>query len=119
MNPVLKQLLETGQIKAPSGEMMPLHSHIPRDEGECLQQIIRQIKPRISVEIGCAFGISSLYICEALAEVGVVGEMLGENLQRHGGVQALVPARVDNGHAAASELVLEAELAQPKPRCPK
>ena len=49
----------------------------------------------------------------------VVGEMLGENLQRHGGVQALVPARVDNGHAAASELVLEAELAQPKPRCPK
>jgi len=70
MNPVLKQLLETRQIKTPSGEMMPLHSHIHRDEGECLQQIIRQIKPRISVEIGCAYGISSLYICEALAEVG-------------------------------------------------
>lgn len=70
MNPVLRHILETRQIKAPSGETVPLHSHIPRDEGENLQQIIRQIKPRVSVEIGCAYGISSLYICEALAEVG-------------------------------------------------
>jgi len=70
MNPVLKHILETKEVKAASGEMLPLHSHILPDEGAFLQQIIAQIKPRISVEIGCAYGISSLYICEALAEVG-------------------------------------------------
>jgi len=38
VNPVLRHILETRQIKTPSGETLPLHSHIPRDEGEGLQQ---------------------------------------------------------------------------------
>jgi hypothetical protein len=30
----------------------------------------RELRPRSSIEIGCAYGVSSLFICEALAEVG-------------------------------------------------
>ena len=36
-------------------------------EGAWLQHIVHDITPARSLEIGCAYGVSSLYICDALA----------------------------------------------------
>ncbi len=70
LNAVLKRILESGYVTSATGERLTLHSHTLQDEGEFLQHVIQQIKPRTSLEVGCAYGVSSLYICEALAAVG-------------------------------------------------
>jgi predicted O-methyltransferase YrrM len=36
-------------------------------EGAMLQRLVATIKPRTSLEIGCAYGVSTLFICDALA----------------------------------------------------
>ena len=46
------------------------NSQISRQEGDAIQRLIRASKPRVSLEVGLAYGVSALYICEALAEVG-------------------------------------------------
>ena len=70
MNAVLAGLLTTGQITRADGTQATLHSSITREEGEALQRLIRAYKPEVTLEVGLAFGISALFICEALAEVG-------------------------------------------------
>lgn len=70
MNSVLKRILETGSVETPNGEVIKAGvSPIPREEGEFLQEIIRRLKPRTTLEVGLAFGVSALYVCDALAEV--------------------------------------------------
>ena len=70
MNPTLDRILTTKAVCDVSGTTYPLQVHIPREEGEFLQDVVRQIRPRTSVEIGLAFGVSTLYICEAMKESG-------------------------------------------------
>jgi len=65
---VLRSILANQTVVTRSGIERPLHSAISEDEGMFLQKIIKEHKPKCSLEIGCAYGISSLYICEALRE---------------------------------------------------
>jgi predicted O-methyltransferase YrrM len=68
MNPVLQQLVETGCTETASGEWLPMHSQIPPLEGEFLQAILSDLKPKATLEIGLAYGVSSLYILDALSK---------------------------------------------------
>lgn len=69
MNEVLQSILSSRSVVTEDGITHPLHSNISDEEGVFLQEMIRKIRPKVSVEVGCAYGISSLYICEALREV--------------------------------------------------
>ena len=69
MNSVLSNILETGLVECADGEVVKAHSHIPLLEGEFLQNLIDETKPRVSLEIGLAYGVSALYICDALARI--------------------------------------------------
>ena len=40
-----------------------------RELGAVLQAIVRDVKPSVSLEVGLAYGISALFICDALAEL--------------------------------------------------
>jgi predicted O-methyltransferase YrrM len=73
---VLRTILATKTVVTASGIERRLHSSISEDEGIFLQKLIRDHKPRRSLEIGCAYGISSLYICEALSEVGAAKHII-------------------------------------------
>jgi len=66
----LEQVRRTGVVVTPDGTSRPIDSHVSLEEGLFLQRIIRDTRPAISLEIGIAFGISSMFICEALREVG-------------------------------------------------
>jgi predicted O-methyltransferase YrrM len=66
VNATLKQIVETGYTKTPEGESLRVHSSISADEGLLLQELIWRFKPTITLEIGLAFGVSALYICEAM-----------------------------------------------------
>src|SRR5438128_902859 len=71
MNQVLEEILRAGAVRASSGEAIELGIyHIPPGEGEFLQQLIADFKPKDCLEVGLAYGISSLFICEALKSVG-------------------------------------------------
>jgi predicted O-methyltransferase YrrM len=60
MNPVLEEIYETA-------DRTVLRSGISRLEGDIIHQVILANDVNITIEIGCAFGFSSLFICDALA----------------------------------------------------
>jgi predicted O-methyltransferase YrrM len=69
MNEVLRSILSSGSIATEDGKNRSLESAISPAEGDFLQEMIRSARPQVSLEVGCAYGVSSLYICEALREV--------------------------------------------------
>ncbi|MCL1471486.1 class I SAM-dependent methyltransferase [Argonema antarcticum] len=66
MNCVLEEILKSGYVKSVDGKLVKLHSNISSEEGKLLQEIIYELKPKVSLEVGLAYGISALFICEAL-----------------------------------------------------
>jgi predicted O-methyltransferase YrrM len=84
MNAVLAEILETGCVATPDGSSVPLNYHISAAEGAALQRLIRAVKPRVTLEIGFAYGISTLFICEALAEVGGERHIVIDPVQKDG-----------------------------------
>lgn len=66
MNPVLRDILERRVVSDGSTEI-PLKDHMDEAEGDLIGQCFATVKPSISVEIGCAYGISALFACDALA----------------------------------------------------
>src|SRR5262245_3797937 len=67
---VLEEILRREVVRTAAGDELPLHSHISRGEGALLQQIVREVRPTVSLEIGLAYGVSAMFLCEALQEVG-------------------------------------------------
>jgi predicted O-methyltransferase YrrM len=67
MNPVLANILATNQVMRPDGAYVPLHSHIPAFECQIMQQWLQEYGCSRLIEIGLAYGISSLFLCDALA----------------------------------------------------
>ena len=60
-------ILKSRTVEDESGRQFPLHSETNVEQCEFLQKIIDQVDAQTCVEIGLAYGISSLFICEALA----------------------------------------------------
>ncbi len=69
MNRVLEDILRTGYTKTVDGESIKINSNISREEGGFLQEIINELKPTRTLEIGLAYGVSALFICDALAKI--------------------------------------------------
>lgn len=72
--PVLQRILATHTVSDGEQEISLRHpefpdrlSHVTRSTGELLQRAVAEVRPRVSLEIGLAYGVSTLYICEALA----------------------------------------------------
>jgi predicted O-methyltransferase YrrM len=63
---LLENILQERQVVDADGNRLPLHSHISPQKGKLLQDLIAERQPRQCLEIGCAYGISSLYFAAAL-----------------------------------------------------
>src|SRR5208282_394108 len=81
MTPVLEEILSSGSTLLPSGEHTKITGYIDQQCGSLLQRVIRELRPAVCVEVGLAFGISTLYILEALAETG--GRLIGMDPAQH------------------------------------
>jgi predicted O-methyltransferase YrrM len=84
MNPILSEMLATRRVRTRDGSDVPLDSEISMEEGAALQRFIVAGRPRVTLEVGCAFGVSTLFICEALAEVGGQKHIVIDPDQEHG-----------------------------------
>jgi len=68
MNPVLEEIFRDNKVLDSKGTFRGLSSSIDLQEGLFIQQLIRTYRPKKTIEIGCANGISSTFICEAISE---------------------------------------------------
>lgn len=69
MNAVLERILQTRQVETTEGQRLPLEgSEVPDEEGRWLQELVEELRPAVSLEVGLAYGISAMFICEALAQ---------------------------------------------------
>jgi predicted O-methyltransferase YrrM len=66
MNAVLEEILRTASTESMAGEKLALHSAVDEGEGRFLEHLVLELKPKVSLEVGMAFGVSSLFICQAL-----------------------------------------------------
>jgi len=70
VNPVLEKILKTGRTMSPDGESIEVKtSSISFREGEFLQKLIGELQPVETLEVGLAYGVSALFICDALQKV--------------------------------------------------
>jgi predicted O-methyltransferase YrrM len=71
MNNILAEILQTGQTRSDSGELVKIHSAVTADIGAWLQEMVRAVTPApaTSLEVGLAYGISTLFLCDVLAEL--------------------------------------------------
>jgi predicted O-methyltransferase YrrM len=76
MNSVLEQIISTQQVTDGTSTLPLRHPSVPSlpvavdaEEGAFLTRIVQAVKPKTSLEIGMAYGVSALYICEALSQL--------------------------------------------------
>lgn len=68
MDAYIDKIYETGLVQDESGNEYRLHSGVDRFEGELLHMVISSDEAvQKTLEIGCAYGLSSLHICSALS----------------------------------------------------
>ena len=60
----LEEIFQTSEIETPANERIKIHSHTSKAQGLFLQEIFDIIKPSKSIEVGLAYGISTLFILE-------------------------------------------------------
>jgi len=71
VNAVLARLYREGTVVYRDGKRRPLcPPGIPADRGEYLFRLIRDRRPTLTLEIGFAYGLSTLFIAEALRQNG-------------------------------------------------
>ena len=63
---LVARIVSQGFVETAGGERLRLHSGTSIAQCEFVAGLVGEIKPVKSVEIGLAFGISTLYICEQL-----------------------------------------------------
>lgn len=66
-HPILEEIYARREVVDADGKRYKLHAEITRDEGELLAALVERHGCSRTLEIGCAFGLSSLWICEALS----------------------------------------------------
>jgi hypothetical protein len=69
-NPVMREIYTTGFSTSSTRTKLGVHSHLCESHAEALYRMVLQIQPRCCVEIGMAFGLSSLAILSALKQIG-------------------------------------------------
>lgn len=65
---VLNQVLLSGQVHHPDGESRKIVANISKPNSDALYRLVRERQPQLVVEIGMAYGVSSLSILAALQE---------------------------------------------------
>ena len=66
LHPLVEQVFATRRITRRDGSTIEAHSFIPRDECELIYRQIADVRPSAAIEIGMAFGISTLCVCDSV-----------------------------------------------------
>jgi len=67
MNKITEEILQKRVVVDSEGKEYPLHSETSLEQGEFLTTLVAEVDANVCVEIGLAYGISSLFIAEAIS----------------------------------------------------
>ena len=76
MNPVIEEIERDRTTLLPNGERVPAHSAVGPESGRVIRHAIEVASPKTACEVGLAYGISSLYILDAMQDFGD-GHLIG------------------------------------------
>jgi len=119
LSQLAREILRAGEVVATDGSHIPLHSGVSEQEGLFLTSLVREVRPRVSLEIGLAFGISALFLCDELQKVGAERHIVIDPCQssdwknvgienlRRAGVIDLVDFHESPAHLALPKLLQE------------
>ena len=71
MNAVIDQITQSGRVTDAQGNAYEPVSAVTIESGGLLYDFIRTFKPRYTLETGMAYGMSTLFICQALEDNGL------------------------------------------------
>lgn len=66
MNKVLEEILLTGSTMTPDGKSIQVHGNIDHRRCTILSHLVKEISPVVTLEVGLAYGVSALTICDAI-----------------------------------------------------
>jgi predicted O-methyltransferase YrrM len=69
-------MFDTRTTAKPSGEVVPLHSSLSEATAGVLYRLVLETRPAVAVEVGMAYGVSSLAILAALRRTGGNGRLI-------------------------------------------
>jgi predicted O-methyltransferase YrrM len=91
MNAILDDILSTATVTNGTRAISVQHpeypsrvSHIDAATGALLQRAVREVQPALSLEIGLAYGVSTMFICEAIQQLPRPGRHLVMDPYQHG-----------------------------------
>jgi predicted O-methyltransferase YrrM len=82
LNPIIEEIERDGMTLLPNGARVPAHSAVGRESGRVLRRAIETARPKLGCEVGLAYGVSSLYILDAMQEFGD-GHLIGMDPAQH------------------------------------
>jgi predicted O-methyltransferase YrrM len=74
--PALREMLETRTALSANGKQIPIMSNLSAELAEALYQTVLKVRPAAAIEVGMAFGVSSLAILTALRDIGQSGKLI-------------------------------------------
>lgn len=66
----IEQVYTSRRVPLANGGDASMDVYIPRDEGDYLYSLVRLLRPNVSIEVGMANGLSSVFIAQALQDNG-------------------------------------------------
>lgn len=93
-SPLIGEIFERRQVVDGEGRAQPLHSAISEEYARALYGAVLARRPRMAVEIGMAFGISTLAILTALREIGADGRLISIDPRQSTGFHGIGIANV-------------------------
>jgi len=114
LNRVIEEIERDGTTLLPGGERVRVRSHFGSGSGQVIRNAIEASRPKTGCEVGLAFGVSSLYILDAMKEHGN-GVLIGMDPAQHdrtwrgGGLYNIERAGFSDRytfHGATSQFVL-------------
>ena len=67
MLPLAQEIFQSGKVRDLDNQEYPLHSETKQAQCEFLQSLIQEINASVCLEVGLAYGVSSLFIGEAIS----------------------------------------------------
>lgn len=71
MNEVIEQIFRSNRVEDAQGKMHAPVSAVTFETGALLYDFVRRVRPERTLEVGMAYGISTLFICQALRDNGM------------------------------------------------
>jgi predicted O-methyltransferase YrrM len=72
-HPLVQSIYQSRTLPLESGGTTPLNVYIPREQGDYLYTLVRHYKPKTTIEVGLANGLSALFLTAGHADNGIGG----------------------------------------------